>query len=561
MEKRLFIAIVLSIAFLLGWAALAPRFFPDLAKKPAVAESAAPATSETASPATGDAAGTVAASPASPGAPGSVAGTSRTASPIAVPATSATATLVTVDTPNYVARFTNRGAQLISFELKNYDNLATAENVDLVKQRPAGRLDYPFALETSDRAFTRAANESLYAVDNRLASSRTLRFSWSDGSGRSVQKTFVFTDDYVFDFEIVAQGASGLQYRTMIGPGIRTVDPSAKDDQFTITGNAVHGTAAEREIITRDDAAKFQLLEETPLYVGIEDNYFLTALLPKRSEGSLFRSTTFPTGKDNEVRKEVYAGINASSGIASGRAYFGPKDVSILEKHGLSSAVDFGFFGFIARILLTALIYLFGLTKNWGWAIVVLTIIIKILLYPLQHKSIVSMKKMQKVQPKMQAIREKYKKAKTDHDQRQKMNMEMMKLYQTEGINPASGCLPILLQLPILWAFYGLLSHAIELRGADFMLWINDLSAKDPYYVTPILMTLTMFIQQYITPMSVEPAQRKMFLAMPFIFGFFFKDFPSGLVLYWLVQNILSIVQQLIMNKWWKDHPAELAKA
>jgi YidC/Oxa1 family membrane protein insertase len=164
------------------------------------------------------------------------------------------------------------------------------------------------------------------------------------------------------------------------------------------------------------------------------------------------------------------------------------------------------------------------------------------------------------VQPKMEAIKNKYKKAKTDPDQRQKMNMEMMKLYQVEGINPMSGCLPIVLQLPILWGFYNLLSRAIELRGAPFILWITDLSEKDPYYITPILMTVTMFLQTWLTPTTGDPMQRRIFLIMPIFFGYFFKEMPSGLVLYWLVQNILTIIQQLIMNKWWKDHPGDLNK-
>ena len=160
------------------------------------------------------------------------------------------------------------------------------------------------------------------------------------------------------------------------------------------------------------------------------------------------------------------------------------------------------------------LVWLNQATHNYGWAIIVLTIIIKVVLYPLQHKSIVSMKKMQKVQPKVEAIKQKYKKARTDPEQRQKMNVEMMKLYQQEGINPMGGCLPIVLQLPILWGFYGLLSRAIELRGAPWILWIQDLSAKDPYYITPILMTITMFIQQAITPSTADPTQKRMFLIM-----------------------------------------------
>jgi len=215
----------------------------------------------------------------------------------------------------------------------------------------------------------------------------------------------------------------------------------------------------------------------------------------------------------------------------------------------------------IARFFLRALVWLNKYTRNYGYAIIVLTILIKVVLYPLQHKSIVSMKKMQKVQPKMEALKAKYKKSKTDAEQRQKMNAEMMQLYQKEGINPMAGCLPMVIQLPILWGFYNLLSRAIELRGEPFMLWIHDLSDKDPTYVLPILMTITMFLQTYITPSTGDPTQRKLFLIMPLMFGFMFKDFPSGLVLYWLVQNILTIVQQSVMNRWWKTHPEEIQNA
>ena len=227
----------------------------------------------------------------------------------------------------------------------------------------------------------------------------------------------------------------------------------------------------------------------------------------------------------------------------------------------MGEALQFGWFSLIARFFLTALIWINQFTHNYGFAIIVLTILIKIVLYPLQHKSIVSMKKMQKVQPKVEQIKAKYKKSKTDAEQRQKMNVEMMALYQKEGINPMAGCLPLILQLPILWGFYNLLSRAIELRGAPWILWIRDLSEKDPTYVLPVLMTATMFIQTYITPSTGDPAQRRIFLIMPLVFGFLFKDFPSGLVLYWLVQNILTIIQQWIMNKWWKEHPAEIQKS
>jgi YidC/Oxa1 family membrane protein insertase len=166
------------------------------------------------------------------------------------------------------------------------------------------------------------------------------------------------------------------------------------------------------------------------------------------------------------------------------------------------------------------------------------------------------MKKMQKLQPKMNAIRDKYKKSKSDAAQRAKMNEELMKLYQAEGYNPMSGCFPILLQLPILVAFYNVLSRAIELRHAPFVLWIHDLSAVDRTYVLLILMTVTMYVQQAMTPTTADPMQKKIFMAMPLLWGFFLKDMPSGLVLYWLFSNVLTILQQVLIQKLGnKDEP------
>jgi YidC/Oxa1 family membrane protein insertase len=293
-------------------------------------------------------------------------------------------------------------------------------------------------------------------------------------------------------------------------------------------------------------------------YIGIEDNYFMTVLRPTHGgEGVLQRVAFFNEKKTR--RDDLYAAVNsASDGAVAGEAFFGPKEAKLLDRYNMGGALQLGLFSLIARFFLEVLVWLNQFTHNYGFAIIILTIVIKMVLYPLQHKSIVSMKKMQRAQPKIEAIKARYKKVKTDAEQRQKMNVEMMQLYQKEGINPMAGCLPLVLQLPILWGFYNLLSRAIELRGAPFMLWIHDLSEKDPTYVLPILMTVTMFIQTYITPSTGDPTQRRMFLIMPLMFGFFFKDFPSGLVLYWLVQNVLTIVQQTIMNKWWKEHPSEL---
>jgi YidC/Oxa1 family membrane protein insertase len=556
MEKRIFIAVMISIAFLWAWGYLIPRVFPEVAQQQQRAQtkkpqaSPVPASSGTAAPSTSADATTT-----SPEIPAAAAPPTALA-PIAAERLQQTV----VETTLYTARFTNRGAQLVSFQLKEYRE-ADGQLVDLVKRRGAERSDFPFSIETANPAITRAANESYYVLEDTAGrGSRTLKYRLVTPQGASVEKVFTFNDrSYLFGFDISLTGRA-VPYRAVIGPGIRTADPTAKDTQFLQTGNGFYQADDSLEVIQREDAKSLQRLGDVK-FVGVEDNYFLSTLLPKVSSEGLLRSVEFPLPDGKEKRREVYAGLNAEGGRVSGSAFFGPKKAEILEQYGLDRTLKLGMFGFIARLLLTALVWLYGITANYGWAIVILTVIIKIILYPLQHKSIVSMKKMQQVQPKVNAIKDKYKKAKTDPEQRNKMNVEMMKLYQQEGINPMSGCLPILLQLPILWAFYSLLSNAIELRGAEFMAWITDLSLKDPYYITPILMTATMFIQQWMTPTTADPMQRRIFLMMPLIFGFIFKDFPSGLVLYWLVQNVLSIIQQGIMNKYWKEHPVELRTA
>ncbi len=188
-------------------------------------------------------------------------------------------------------------------------------------------------------------------------------------------------------------------------------------------------------------------------------------------------------------------------------------------------------------------------------AIILLTILIKILFFPLTYSSTKSMTKMADLQPKIKALKAKYKKAKTDIDQRRQMNEEMMKLYKEHGINPAGGCLPLLIQLPVFWGIFRMLVVAVEFRHAPFFLWITDLSAKDPYYITPILMGITQYISQKMTPTSADPSQAKMMLVMPFVMTIFFINFQSGLVLYWLTTNVLQIGQQALMNKMMHRHP------
>ena len=539
MEKRIFTAVLISIGLLWLWAAVAPKVFPELARKPAPATSTATTTSTS----------TTTTAPGGKPSPATPAPPPVTTAPIAAAAASVT----TVETPNFTARLSNRGAELISFQLQRY-KAKDGTQVELVKAREPNRTDFPFAIEAVDPVFMQRANSALYQVAERNDRGvRVIEYRWSDGRV-SVSKTFRFTNEYLFDFAVSVTPPT--PYRVVTGAGIRTLGAEEKDSQFIITGNGVVQIDNSLKVIPREKSDRFNQWPALQ-YVGVEDNYFLTLLRPQKPGGGIIRAVELPAEK-NTKRRELYAGLNAGrDGVLAGSAFFGPKETYTLDRYDLQKTLQFGMFGVVARVLLVALTWINKTTHNYGWAIIVLTFVIKVVLYPLQHKANISMKKMQKLQPKAEAIKAKYKKAKTDAEQRQKMNQEVMKLYQSEGVNPAGGCLPFLLQVPILWGFYNLLSHAIELRHAPFILWIHDLSAKDPYYITPILMVVTMFIQQAMTPATGDPAQRRMFYIMPIVFGWIFKELPSGVVIYYLMQNVLTIVQLWIMNKWWKDHPDE----
>jgi YidC/Oxa1 family membrane protein insertase len=295
---------------------------------------------------------------------------------------------------------------------------------------------------------------------------------------------------------------------------------------------------------------------------GLEDVYFVSAFLPGATESVTLRPVALavPAAPAAGGVPAVAATpltetevVLSGAGTVKAGLYFGPKDIDTLRavRPGMEKLIDYGWFAIIVSPLLWLLKQFHAAIPNWGVAIILATVVIKILLFPLTWKQLVSMKKMSALQPKIEAIRLKWTpKLKSDPQARVKLNEETMALYKTEKVNPAGGCLPLLLQMPILIAFYNLLSHAIDLRHAPFALWIQDLSAKDPYYVTPILMTLTMWLQQQMMPATGDATTKRVMGFLPLVMGFMFKDMPSGLVLYWLVQNVLSIAQQLLLERY-----------
>jgi len=287
-------------------------------------------------------------------------------------------------------------------------------------------------------------------------------------------------------------------------------------------------------------------------FAGVDDHYFISSAVKAGSARIEFHPLSVPVAGANppESRDYISYEIRFASAPSQARFFAGPKDFAVLKAVDAEfvRAIWFGMFAFLSVPLLTSLNWVNGFVGNYGWSIIILTVLINAAMFPLRHKSVVSMRRMQEIQPEVKAIQDRYAKLKVSDPARQKMNTELMNLYRERGVNPASGCIPMLLTLPVMLAFYGLLSEAVELRGAPFMLWITDLSARDPYYVTPILMGISQVIQQKMTPTSMDPMQQKMMMIMPIVFMFIFLSMPSGLVIYWFVSNLWAIGQQYLTN-------------
>jgi len=532
MEKRLLLAAVLSLAVLGLWELLVPKPRKPSALRSPAAVSPLPSAA-------------AASSPASPAAPAPAPRQERLPTPVAAreetPATLANDLLR--------ATFSNRGAVLTSLLLLRHTD-DQRKPLELVRQLPAPA-EKPLALDfPGNPELTGRVAGGLFTVE-RL-SDRALKFAYADDTV-AVTKEIHIAGGYLFDVKV---NVVGPPYRLIAATGLRNPGSDEQASRYMTPAMAIAATPGGFERARPEKMpkpAEWTLAERG--FAGLEDNYFLAVLLPKQASSAVAFLVPL-TDKEGKPAPTIGAGISGN-GELSARAYYGPKDVEILESLnlGLEKTVDFGWYGILARPLLWLLKRTYGYVGNWGVAILLVTLAIRILLFPLMHKSYASMKKMQKLAPKMSAIRDKYKKAKSDAGQRQKMNEELMKLYQAEGYNPMSGCFPMLLQLPILVAFYNVLSRAIELRHAPFVLWITDLSAMDRTYVLLILMTVTMYVQQAMTPTTVDPAQKKIFMAMPLLWGFFLKDMPSGLVLYWLFSNVLTILQQVLIQKMGKDEP------
>ena len=538
MEKRVLLAIFLAFLVLYVWQAV---FVKPLPRETPGPSNAAPA-----------GAGGNVAPPTPPAAMPAQPPVQLTAPAAEAVVTASTERDIRVETRDVIAVFTNRGARLKSWRLKHYLDRQGEPQELVVDQLPSQPL--PFTLRTANEAATATLNDALYAVtgEQDVASSPVdLRFEYSDRSGlRAVKEFHLEPSSYVVTFRAtVAEGNRAVTPTIRWGPA---VGDTGELSNYVTKARGVFFANEEVSRLAPNDLLKQPAYDGDFAFVGVDDNYFMTVALSPGASKVAYQPVSIPppAGTDEDPRELVAYSIEPQHTGAI--AFFaGPKDFDVLAGIGtdVTRAIDFGMFAVLVVPLLRSLKWVNNYIGNYGWAIVILTIMINALMFPLRHKSVVSMRKMQEIQPEVKAIQDRYSKLKATDPGKANMNKEMMALYRERGVNPASGCVPMLLTFPLIFAFYALLSTAIELRGAPFIWWIHDLSTRDPYYVTPILMGASQMWQQRIAPQTgVDPAQQKIMMLMPIIFAFMFLSAPSGVALYWLVSNMWAIGQQYATN-------------
>jgi YidC/Oxa1 family membrane protein insertase len=373
-------------------------------------------------------------------------------------------------------------------------------------------------------------------------------------SNLEVTKTITFYDDGHYDVSVKL--SEDKKYFVYLGQRPKI---NANEQMMTVVGAMVYTDDDLVTIIEDGDA------EGRKIFTGVElisafDQYNASIMYGFSKDTNIVVQPSSERDGSGSLAKNPNVSFEGMQNITFS-GYIGQKDYKVLKTINpiLTNAIEYGWFTFAAQPLFALLLWLHGIFGNWGWAIIGLTFIIRIILYPLTYKGMVSMQKIKELAPKLKEIREKYGK------DPQRMNAATMDMYKKHGANPLGGCLPMLLQIPVFFAIYRVLLNAPELQGASWMLWIDDLSRMDPYFILPILMGASMYLQQHMTPNNfTDPLQEKIFKYLPIIFTFFFITFPSGLVLYWFVNNLFSIGQQFIVNQQFanaKDAKAALEKS
>jgi len=467
----------------------------------------------------------------------------------------------------YRITFSNRGGQVKSWILKKFEN-DYGKPLDLVNQIAAPKYGVPLSLWTYDESLRNKINSALYlgSAEGVQRAPSTLTFEYAD-QDITVRKTFRFDNTYVVGIEtsVLSKGALVSAFPVWpagLGDEVRPASYAA--------GQVEHQYNGTTERLAIKKVIGGNTLRGPFNWIGVTDQYFAAVFLPDDPANATAVTLRNPVDipKDwknptqDTVKTEVLgAAVGDLRGPTVERLYVGPKALAVLEatpvptisgaSQDLRSLVNFGFFGIIARPLFLWLKWTYEhIVGNWGWAIAIQTLIINLALLPLRISSMKSALKMQKVQPQMNAVREKYKKYSMRDPRKQEMNQEIAALMKKEGVNPTGGCLPLIIQMPFLFAYYSMLGSALDLRHAHW-LWIHDLSAPDPWYLLPIGIVISMFITQRMTPQAgMDPAQQKMMaFMMPVMIGVISFNLAAGLCLYWTEGNIIAIVQQSLMNR------------
>jgi YidC/Oxa1 family membrane protein insertase len=483
-----------------------------------------------------------------------------------------------VENEFYKITLTNRGAQVKSWILKKYDD-DNGHPLDLVNAAAAATYGFPLLLWTYDESLRNKLNSVLYvaapdrepksdALSKSFDAPTKIRFEYADQDLKA-RKVIRFEHGYVIHIEasVLLKGNPVAAFPAW---------PAGFGDQTTLA--AYHSGQVEYQYNNTTEHLDLKKVsgggtQRGPFnWAGVSDSYFTATLIPDSVEGASLVTLRNPLDVPKDPRKPeetqqvdvLGVAVGSSSGPTSERMYVGPKSLDVLESipvptingadKDLRAVVNFGFWGAIARPLFAwrfiGLRWWFGYVHNWGWAIVIQTAIITLALLPLRISQMKSALKMQKAAPQIKAIQEKYKKYSMRDPRKQEMNKEITDLYKREGVNPIGGCLPLVIQLPFIFAYYKMLQAAIELRHAHW-LWIHDLSSRDPYFILPILLVVSMIATQRMTPQAgMDPAQQKMMnVMMPLMMGFIFFNLASGLNLYYALSNLISIAQQVIMNR------------
>ena len=454
------------------------------------------------------------------------------------------------------------GGVITSWKLKGYRGIG-GDEVELV---PPDRESGPDIVLTTERG-PRSTRALRFTADRDAVvlgpgqSSGSVTLTADAPGGLTITKAFVINrDDYAVDLQVRIDGgqdlALGSKYYLRWGGGINVTEQDWDQDLYAFRGFAsLNDTVIDEDLGTEFEDPRPETTGETH-WVGVRSKYFFTAMVPVDRKARGYRLNGRPVQRpqydDRQIAAELSMGL-ASPLTDNFLLYLGPVHYDTLESYGygLEGAVDLGWTIIqpISRITLISLVWLHQFITNYGVVIIVLSIIVKILLFPLTHKSMKATQGMAALQPKMESLKEKHKNDST------KLNQEMMKLYRDAGVNPLGGCLPLLLQMPILIALYTIFSSTIELRDAPFIGWIQDLSLRDPYYVLPVLMAATMLIQSKMT--MKDPRQAMFVYIMPAVLFFIMMNLPSGLILYWTMINVLTIVQQAFQNRFFPVQPAK----